>query len=146
MKSVAQNRRARYDYDILDTYQAGVALNGPEVKSCRAGMVNLSGAYVSFLSGRPVLKNVTIAQYAFASGMAEYQPGRDRNLLLSKAEIAKLESAAAEKGVTILPLEVKAGRTIKIILGVARGQKKFDKRQKIKERDVETRLKRGEEY
>ncbi len=146
MKSVAQNRRARYDYDILDTYQAGVALNGPEVKSCRAGMVNLSGAYVSFLSGRPVLKNVTIAQYAFASGIADYQPGRDRDLLLSKAEIAKLENAAAEKGVTILPLEVKAGRTIKIILGVARGQKKFDKRQKIKERDVQSRLKKGEEY
>lgn len=146
MKIVAKNKRARYDYEIVDTVEAGIVLTGQEVKSCRDGHINLAGSYVSLLSGRPVLKNSSIAPYAHANNLENYEPGRDRQLLMKKAEIAKLESKLAEQGVSLVPLEVKAGRTIKIVLGLGRGQKRLDKRQRIKERDMKRKLKQGEEY
>src|SRR3989339_1308702 len=133
VKRVADNRRARYDYEILDTVEAGVVLTGPEAKSCRLGHVHLAGAYVSFLSGKPVLKNASIAPYAYASGVENYDPGHDRPLLLKTSEIRKLTSGAEEKGMTVVPLEVRAGKFIKVLLGLGRGKKKFDKRRKIKE-------------
>ncbi|KKW39770.1 MAG: SsrA-binding protein, partial [Candidatus Peribacteria bacterium GW2011_GWC2_54_8] len=105
VKIVAQNRRARYDYEILDTVEAGLMLTGQEVKSCRNGNANLAGSYVSFLHGKPVLKGMKIAAYQFASGLESYDPGRDRPLLLSKADVQRLQSASDEKGITIIPLE-----------------------------------------
>lgn len=146
MKVVAQNRRARFDYQIVDTIEAGIQLTGQEVKSCRMGHMNLAGAYVSFLKGRPVLKSATIAKYTFAASVEEYDPMRDRLLLLSKKDIARLDAASAEKGVTIVPLEVRAGKFIKVLLGLGKGKKRLDKRQTIKERDVSRRLKKGQEY
>ncbi len=143
MKTVASNRRARYDYDILDTFEAGVILTGQEVKSCRVGNVSLSGSYVSFLGGKPVMKGMKIGKYAYASG--EYDPGRDRTLLLRGSEVARLQSELNEKGVTLIPLEVKAGKYIKIVLGLGKGKKRYDKRQKIKEKDIKRRLKEGRE-
>jgi len=143
MKVVARNRRARYDYDILETVEAGVVLTGQEVKSCRLGHINLVGSYVSFLRGKPVLKNAGISPYPFASGLEGYDPGRDRPLLLSKTDIRKLQAAADEKGVTVLPLEVRAGRHVKVLLGLGRGRKKHDKREQIRERDVRRRLREG---
>ncbi|MDD5026408.1 MAG: SsrA-binding protein SmpB [Candidatus Peribacteraceae bacterium] len=146
MKRVADNRRARYDYEILDTVEAGIVLSGPEVKSCRLGHVHLSGAYVSFLLGKPVLKNASVALYAYASGVENYDPGHDRPLLLKESEIRKLTAGTEEKGMTVIPLEVRAGKFIKVLLGLGRGKKRFDKRQKIRARDVERRLKRSGDY
>ena len=146
MAVVAKNRRARYDYEIVDTVEAGLMLSGQEVKSCRSGNVNLSGAYVSFLNGKPIIKSMKISPYTYASNIGDYDPGRDRSLLLKKSEIFKLLSATQEKGVTVIPLEVKAGKHIKLVLGVGKGRKRLDKRQRIRERDVERKMKKGEEY
>ncbi len=145
MKTVAQNRRARYDYEIVQTIEAGILLHGQEVKSCREGNINLSGAYVSFLGSKPTLKGCSIAPYRFASNLESYEPGRERTLLLHKREVEKLNSALSEKGVSLIPLEVKAGRHIKIILGLGKGKKRHDKRQKKKESDIKRRLKDGRE-
>lgn len=140
MKVVAQNRRARFDYEILDTVEAGLMLTGQEVKSCRLGHCDLKGSYVSFTGERPMLRQMTIRPYTHAGNLPDYQPSRERELLLKKTEIATLQQASEEKGLTIVPLEVRVGRFIKVFLAVARGRKRFDKRQKIKERDVQKRL------
>ena len=145
MKLVAQNRRARFDFDITETLEAGVMLTGQEAKSCRMGQVNLAGAYVSFLGGKPILKSVKIAPYKFAT-VSDYDPERDRPLLLNTRESQKLASVASEKGMSILPLEVHAGRFIKVLLGIGRGRKKLDKRHKIKEREMGRKIREGGEY
>jgi SsrA-binding protein len=145
MKMVAQNRRARFDLEILDTVEAGIILTGQEVKSCRLGHVNLSGSYVSFFGGKPVLKQVKISPYPFALPLPEYQPDRDRELLLSKHEGEKLAAAATEKGMAIVPLEVRAGKYIKVLLGLGRGRKRADKRQRIKEREIGRKIREGRE-
>lgn len=146
MKPVAQNRRATFDYDIVDTFEAGILLEGHEVKSCRAGNVNLAGSYVSMHTGKPVLKGAKIAKYQYASGLDDYDIGRDRSLLLHKKELLKIEKELQEKGVSLIPLKVLAGKHIKVVLGLGKGKKRYDKRQKKKEQDVSRRLKRGEEY
>lgn len=145
MKIVAQNRRARFDYEIVETIEAGIILTGQEVKSARGGGMHLSGAYVSFLGGKPLLKHAKIQPYKYASQLDGYDPERDRELLLRSAERDRLFGASAEKGMAVLPLEVRSGRTIKVLLGLGRGRKKRDKRQRIKEREVERMLRRGEE-
>jgi len=145
MKIVASNKRARFDYDILEEIEAGIILTGQEVKSCRQGHVHLSGAYVSMLSGKPVLKNATIDPYRYASDLDSYDKLRDRELLLKTREIDRMIGKVQEKGMSILPLEVRCGRTIKVLLGLGRGRKKYDKRQRIKEREVKKRLRKGEE-
>ncbi|OGJ55617.1 SsrA-binding protein [Candidatus Peribacteria bacterium RIFCSPHIGHO2_02_FULL_52_16] len=143
-KTVAQNRRARFDYEILETVEAGVMLTGQEVKSCRMGHVNLAGAYVTFVHGKPVLKKAKISLYAFATA-TDYDPERDRPLLLKKNEVEKLQSQTETKGITVIPLEVHAGKYIKVVLGLGRGRKNYDKRQKIKERSIGKKLRKGEE-
>lgn len=145
MKVVAQNRRARFDYEITETLEAGIVLSGQEVKSCRGGHVHLAGAYISFLKGKPILKKVKITPYTHAGPLPSYDPERDRELLLRKREGEKLETITAEKGVTIVPLEVRAGKFIKVLLGVARGRKTIDKRQRIKEREIGRSLREGRE-
>jgi len=146
MKVVAQNRRARYDYEILDTVEAGLILTGQEVKSCRSGNANLAGSYVSFLHGKVVLKGAKIAKYTFASNLEDYNPSRERPLLLGKKDVRKLQSSLDEKGMTLIPLEMRAGKYIKILLGLGKGKTRLDKRQKIKEKDIRKKLRRGEDY
>ena len=143
MKTIAHNRRAKYDYDIVDTLEAGITLTGQEFKSCRMGNINLAGAYVSLVSGSPVIKGMKIARYSHASNLESYEPGRDRTLLLNKKEIVKLTTKLAEQGVSLVPLEVKAGKYIKVILGLGKGKKRYDKRQSKKEQDIGRRLKEG---
>ncbi len=145
MKVVAQNRRALFDFEILDKVEAGIVLSGQEAKSCRAGQVSLLGSYVSFVSGFPVLKAMKITKYAFASGLDGYDPGHDRKLLLSKHQIVKIQTASAEKGMTVVPLEVLAGKFVKVVIGIGRGRKRIDKRQRIKDREVGRRIRRGQE-
>lgn len=145
MKVVATHRRALFDFEILDKVEAGVVLTGQEVKSCRMGQVSLLGSYVSFVSGFPVLKAMKITKYAFASGLEGYDPGHDRKLLLSKHQIGKIQAASAEKGMTVVPLEVLAGKFVKVVIGIGRGRKRIDKRQRIKEREVGRRIRKGQE-
>ncbi len=145
MKIVAKNRRATFDYEILETVEAGIMLTGPEVKSCRLGQMSLLGSYISFFGGKPVLKQAKISPYKYAGPMPDYDPGHDRELLLRKNQAAKLEALQAEKGISIIPLEVRAGKFIKVLIGIGRGRKRFDKRQKIKERDVGRKMREGRE-
>jgi SsrA-binding protein len=145
MKVVAENRRARFDYELLESIEAGIMLTGQEVKSCRAGQVNLSGAYVSFLGGKPMIKHMKISAYKQAGPLPDYNPERDRELLLKKSELAKLQRSTEEKGMSLIPLEVKAGKYIKLTIAVARGRKSIDKRQAIKEKEVSRRLREGRE-
>ncbi|MSR86744.1 SsrA-binding protein SmpB [Candidatus Peribacteria bacterium] len=145
MKLVAQNRRARFDYEILETFEAGMVLTGPEAKSCRKGHISLAGAFVSFLGGKPILKGAGISKYAFTGPDVLHDEHRDRALLLKKSELGKIQRAAEEKGMTLIPLEVRSGKYIKLLVGVARGRKKMDKRQAIKERETGRRLREGRE-
>lgn len=144
MKVVAQNRRARFDYEILETVEAGIMLTGPEAKSCRSGHVNLAGAYVSFHGGSARLKNSKISAYPFSKG-APHEEMRERALLLSAHELGKLQKALQEKGMSLVPLEVRAGKHIKVLLGLGRGRKRIDKRQRIKEREIGRKLREGRE-
>lgn len=145
MKTVASNRRARFDYDIVETIEAGLVLTGPEVKSCRLGHIDLSGAYVSFLHDKPALKQCKISPYPFAAATEILPIGRDKPLLLKKAEAEKLQTLLSQKGISVIPLEVKAGKYIKVVIGIGKGRKTIDKRKVIKERDIKKRLKKGEE-
>ena len=96
--------------------------------------------------GKAKLRNVTIARYRYAASTETYEPARERELLLKTSEIDRLASAVDQKGMTLVPLEVRAGKFIKILIGLGRGKKKFDKRASIKKREVERKLREGKEY
>jgi SsrA-binding protein len=145
MKIVAKNKRARFDYEILEQIEAGILLTGQEVKSARAGNINLSGSYISFVTGKPMLKNASIQPYKYASNLADYNPDQDRELLLKKKELNRLIGLSQENGISVMPLEVRSGRTIKVLIGAGRGRKKHDKRNRIKERETDRRLRQGKE-
>ncbi len=142
-KLIASNRKARFEYEILDTLEAGIALLGPEVKSLRAGNANLGDAYAIVRRGEVFLVNAHIGPYDQA-GRANVAPRRERKLLLHRAEIARFAGRAAERGFTLVPLELyfKQGRA-KVELGLARGKKAHDKRETIRERDSEREIQRA---
>lgn len=142
-KLVASNRRARFDYEILDTLEAGIALIGPEVKSLRAGNANLNDAYAIVRRGEVFLVNAHIGPYEQA-GRANAAPRRERKLLLHRAEIARFAGRAEERGFTLVPLELyfKQGRA-KVQLGLARGKKAHDKRETIRQRDSDREMQRA---
>ena len=142
-KLVASNRKARFEYEILDTFEAGIALLGPEVKSLRAGNANLTDAYAIVRRGEVFLVNAHIGPYDQA-GRANAAPRRERKLLLHRAEIQRLTGRVAERGFTLVPLELyfKQGRA-KIQLGLARGKKAHDKRETIRERESEREVQRA---
>jgi len=142
-KLVASNRKARFEYEILDTLEAGIALLGPEVKSLRAGNANLGDAYAIVRRGEVFLVNAHIGPYDQA-GRANVAPRRERKLLLHRAEIARFAGRAAERGFTLVPLELyfKEGRA-KVQLGLARGKKAHDKRETIRERDSQREIQRA---
>ena len=131
-KTIASNRRARYDYEILDTFEAGIALLGPEVKSLRAGGANLSDAYATVRGGEVFLVNAHISPYAQA-GRENPDPRRERRLLLHKREIRRLQGQTAERGRTLVPLSLyfKEGR-VKVELALARGKRRHDRRETIR--------------
>lgn len=137
-KTVATNRKARFEYFILETYEAGLALQGTEIKSIRAGQVSISEAYVQIKNGREAwLINCHVSPYDPASRF-NHQPLRERRLLLNKKEIRELWDQVRMKGLTIVPLRIyfSCGYA-KIEIGVARGKKNYDKRQEIAKRDFE---------
>jgi len=135
-KTIAQNRRARHNYYIEDTVEAGIALIGTEVKSLRSGRVSLNDSYAEIVGGEVILQNAHIDQYEPASRF-NHNPLRPRRLLLHKREIRKLQSKVAERGYTLVPLSLYFNRDgrVKVELALARGKKIYDKREAIKERE-----------
>jgi SsrA-binding protein len=135
--TIAQNRRARHDYEILARFEAGIVLTGSEVKSVRDHKVQLQGAYARIKDGEAWLIGAHIAPYANA-GYAAHDPTRDRKLLLHKKEIRRIAQMVDQKGLTLIPLSMyfKRGKA-KVELGVGRGRKSYDKREAVKQREQE---------
>jgi SsrA-binding protein len=136
-KLVASNRRARFDYEVLETIEAGIALAGTEVKAFRASQVQLKDAYARPIDGELWLIGMHVAPYELADGFAHQDPERRRKLLLHRSEIDKLVSRMQEEVLSLVPLSVyfSDGR-VKVELGLARGRKRHDKRSAIAERDA----------
>jgi SsrA-binding protein len=141
-KIVATNRKARRDFEILETYEAGLALLGSEVKSLRAGMATLKDSYASASGKGVVLFNAHISPYE-KTGYAGHEPERPRRLLLHEREIRKLMSMTAEKGLTLIPLRLYfKGKYAKVEIAVCKGKRQYDKRAAILERQVERDIRR----
>ena len=139
-KVVARNRRAKFDYDISKTFVAGLVLRGYEVKSVTSGLVSLSDSFVRIEQGEAWLINTHIALWKFAR-VKDYEPKRRRKLLLTRKEIRELMIAQDAKKLSIVPLEIfLEGRRIKLKLGIGKGRKKYDKRAKIKEKEIERQV------
>ena len=142
VKPVASNRKAQHDYFIEDTYEAGVALTGTEIKSVRAARVNLRDGYVQIRHGSAWLLNVHIAPYDFGN-RENHEPRRERRLLLHKQEIRRLQAKVSERGWTIVPLRMylKDGHA-KIEIALVRGKRLYDKRDALAERDMDREMQR----
>jgi SsrA-binding protein len=132
------NRKAKFEYEFLQTLEAGMQLTGTEVKSLRNGDVNMGDAWCLFQDGELYIKNLHIGEYKHASA-EQHVPLRMRKLLLHKAELKKLERRVTEKGLTIVPYRIFFAKSgfAKCEIAIARGKKSFDKRQSIKEKDVQ---------
>ncbi|MFB3883230.1 MAG: SsrA-binding protein SmpB [Armatimonadota bacterium] len=136
-RTIATNRRARHDYDILETFDAGIVLTGTEIKSLRAGKVSLREAYASIRGTEAWLHNMHISPYE-AGSHYNPDPKRDRKLLLHRREISRLIGRSIERGLTIIPLRVYLQRGYaKVELGLARGRRQWDKRRAIAEREAQ---------
>jgi SsrA-binding protein len=137
VKTVSTNRKARFEYFLLETFEAGLALKGTEIKSIRKGQISLQEAYVRTDGKQAWLVGAHVAPYEHASA-SQHDPDRERKLLLHKREIRELWDAVRIKGMTIVPVRVylKAGRA-KLELAIAKGKKQYDKREAIKQKDIE---------
>ena len=144
MKIVAENKKAFFDYEILDRLEAGMVLTGDEVKSLRAKQASLKGSFAQFHQGELMLLNANIPVYKFAYTKKEDETTKSRKLLLHKREIAKLQNLTTEKGLTVIPLAMylKHG-FVKVKLGVARGKKAYDKRAALKKREHDRQIDRS---
>ncbi|MBE9166845.1 SsrA-binding protein SmpB [Pleurocapsales cyanobacterium LEGE 06147] len=135
IKVIADNRQARYQYEILETYEAGIELTGTEVKSIRAGKANLRDGYVIIRNGEAWLLNVHISPYQASGQYFNHEPRRTRKLLLHRREINKLIGQVEQKGLTLIPLKLYLKRGwIKVSIGLAKGKKLHDKRETLKRR------------
>ena len=141
-RPLAQNRKASHDYYILDTIEAGIALTGTEIKSVRAGRLNLKDGFAQIKNGEAWLMNVHISEYTQGNRF-NHDPLRNRKLLLHRKQITKLADDTSGKGITLVPLKVylKNGFA-KVLLGVAQGKHNYDKRETIKRRDQEREIRR----
>src|SRR3989338_4377511 len=141
--ALVENKKAHLNYEILEEYEAGLELLGGEVKSLRAKLGKLDGAHITVRGGEAYLIGATIAPYQSGNTPADYEPARNRKLLLTKKEIAILGAHESQKGLTIVPLGVyNKGRHLKLALCVARGRKKYDKRAVLKERETKREMDR----
>ena len=138
MKIYSENKKATFDYEVLEKFEAGLVLFGQEVKSIKTGHINLSASYVTFNRGEPFLVGVKVPPYQPNNAGADYNQERQRKILLNKKEIDYLMGRSAQKGFSLIPLKVydNNGR-IKLEFGLAKGKKKFNKKEKIKSRDIE---------
>lgn len=137
MKLLAKNRRAHFEYELLERFTAGISLMGSEVKSLRDGRVNLQDGYVAFEAGDAFLVGVHISPYQNA-GYSQHEPTRRRKLLLHKRELRRLHGKVTEKGLTIVPIAIGIeGNWIKVELALARGKKLHDKRETVRRREMD---------
>lgn len=143
MKVYSENKKAGFDYEILEKFQAGVVLFGQEVKSIKTGHINLASSYVTLRDVEPYLLGVKIPPYQPNNAGADYREDRERKLLLNKKEINYLIGKTKTKGFSLIPLKIyeNNGR-IKVEFGLARGKKKYNKKEKIKKRDIEREVNR----
>jgi len=140
---VARNRRALYQYEILRSYEAGLSLTGSEIKSIRAGRVSIQEAYCRPRDGEMLLIGAHISRYE-PSGQANHEPTRDRRLLLHRREINQMEESFAQKGLTLIPLKLYLTRGLaKLEIGVGRGRRVHEKRDRMAERDAKRQIERA---
>ena len=141
-KIIAENRKARFDYFIEDTYECGIVLQGTEVKSVKNGNISFPDAFAEIVNCEVWVKNFHISEYSFSS-IFNHNPDRPKKLLLHAEEIKRLTRRVEEKGCTLIPLDfyLKDGR-VKVTLGVCKGKKMYDKRASIKDRDIQRDIQR----
>lgn len=144
MPTLATNKKARFDYEILETFEAGIVLSGQEVKSARNGQISLSGAYVVIDRQLHMqLLNASISAYKMAGPLPDYDPNHSRKLLLHKKEIEYLAGKIQQAGLTLIPLSLYTKHSkIKVEIGLARGKKKYDKRETIRDREDKRQISR----
>ena len=141
MPTIAKNKRAHFDYEILEEYEAGLVLEGHEVKSIKTGHISINGSFVVVTKGECYLIGATVPPYKMAGPMPGYDQDRSRKLLLHRKEIDSLIGQIKQKGLTLVPLLVYTkGGKIKLKFGLARGKRKYEKRDLIKKRDVDKRI------
>ena len=138
------NRRASYDYEFLEQYDAGIVLVGTEIKSLRAGKASLQDAWCYFERGELYVRGMNIATYFWASKWGSHEPARDRKLLLTKRELRHLQQQVKNKGLTIVAVRafISEGGYAKLHIALARGKKEYDKRASIREKDIRRELER----
>lgn len=143
MTTLAFNKRANFNYDISDKYEAGLVLSGQEVKSVKLGHISLKESFVTFKGAELYLTNAHITPYKQAGILKNYEPTRPRKLLLRKSEIKKLMGLVKIKGLTLVPIQVYTKkRLLKLEFGLGKGKNKFDKRETISKREVERNIRR----
>lgn len=145
MPTITVNKKTLHDFSVLQKFEAGLELSGPEVKSVKAGQINLKGSYISIgADNQAWLKSAYIAKYKPAkTAQQNYDAEKPRKLLIKKKEIDYLRGKSREKGLTIMPISVYTkGSLIKLEIAVVRGKKQFDKRSDIKKRDIEREIRR----
>ena len=143
MTSLVENKKAKFNYEILDKFEAGIELLGHEVKSLRNGRGSFEGAYIIVRGREAFIHGMNIPPYQPANTSADYDPERLRKLMLSKKEIAEIAGFESKKGLTIVPIRVyNKGNKLKVEIAVARGKKEFDKRDIIKKRETDRDIRR----
>lgn len=141
MHIITTNKKAYFDYEILETFEAGIVLEGQEVKSIKTGHISLTGSYVTIKDSEAWLLSAHIPPYKMAGPLPGYEPTKSRKLLLRKQELRTLIGKIKQKGLTLMPLKIYTKRgKIKLEFGLARGKKKYEKREKIKEREIKKRV------
>ena len=144
MASFALNTKARFNYELLEELEAGIELLGLETKAVRSGKMSLEGAHVTVRGGEAYLVGATVSPYQPGNTPKDYNPTRNRKLLMTRKEIAHCEKYEGTKGLTIVPISVyNKGRRIKVNVAIARGKKKFDKRETLKRREADKDMARS---
>jgi SsrA-binding protein len=144
MSRLADNKKALFDYEVLDKFEAGLVLTGQEVKSARVGRLSLRGSHVGLAQGGLWLINASLPPYDKAGHLVDYDPNRSRKLLVHKREIDKLVGKLEQKGLTLVPISAYTkGSKIKLEFALARGRKKYEKREAIKKRDIDREVRRS---
>ena len=139
---IANNKKAKFEYEISDTIETGIVLAGTEVKALRMKKVNIEDAYAKIINGEIFITGMNISQYEMGNRF-NHEPGRDRKLLLHKQEIKRLTGKLKERGFTFIPLKIyfKNGK-VKVLMGLGKGKAKYDKRKAIQKRDIEREMER----
>lgn len=144
---ILKNKKAYHNFQILDTYKAGIQLSGTEVKSIRDKKVSFTDSYCAFINNELWIKEIHISEYTFGS-YNNHQPKRDRKLLLTKKELRKIQKKTKEKGLTIVPLLLFFSESgfVKVEIGIAKGKKEFDKRESLKQKDAKRNMDKMMKY